>query len=220
VKKAIHIAAVLLIVALLIDQPAHAQGTLYVSNFGPGIDGGYALGNNLWLAQGFETGPDAGGYVLNSVQLDMASATGNPSGFTLSIYSAGLNGSPSADLGILSGSANPSSSGVYTYTTSGLMLAPSTDYFIVATSATPTTQGYYMWVEDLFGAGYSSVDEWLILSVAGSSNGSAWTGLRAWGFETAIYATDVPEPSTWILCLLGSGLAFYFHKHKQRLTEV
>jgi len=215
VKKAIHIAAVLLIVALLIAQSAQAQGTLYLSNLGDTAGAYVSIGSSDLIAQGFETGTDSGGYVLNSVQLGMAAASGNPSGFTVSVYSS-LNGYPSADLGTLSGSSNPSSAGVYSYTTSGLTLAASTEYFVVAMAAASPSGSYFAWVANPAESPYTSVDDWSILPDFASVNGSAWAvSERTYGFQTGIYATAVPEHSTWILCLLGGGFTFYLRTRQR-----
>jgi len=212
-----RVAITFAIAALFAAQMAQAQGTLYVSNLGQNSAGSFGIGNNMWLAQGFETGASSGGYVLNSVQVEMAAAIGNPSGFVVSLYSS-FNGSPSDNLGALGGSINPSSPGLYTYNASPLTLAPSTEYFIVATDATPTTQGIYTWVDTV--STYSSIDEWSFQTVYGSANGSDWTGLRAYAFETAIYATAVPEPPPWVLGLLGGGFAFYLRARKHSMSRV
>ena len=71
----------------------------------------------------------------------MNTASGNPSGFNVSLYSS-LSGEPYNNLGNLVGS-DPSVGGIFTYTANGLTLSPSTDYFIVLTAATPVAEGAY-----------------------------------------------------------------------------
>jgi hypothetical protein len=200
-------------------QMAQAQGTLYLSTLEQNQNQSYVIGNNLWLAQGIETGTDSGGYVLNSVQLEMVAATGNPSGFIVSIYSA-LNGDPSTDLGALNGSSNPSSAGLYTYTASSISLAPSTEYFIVATDATPTTQGYYVWSDTLFDASYTSVNDWSIQENLTSPNGSTWGGARNAGYQIEINATVIPEPSTWAMFVTGGIAILVGRRRKTHLCSL
>src|ERR1039457_5454895 len=92
------------------SQNTQAQGTItYLSNLGQASTGSRAVGSDLWLAESFLTGTNAGGYLLDSVQLGMTNASGNPSGFTLMLYSSILNFEyfPSNDLSTLSGDANP-----------------------------------------------------------------------------------------------------------------
>src|SRR5271170_5037429 len=96
---------IVLAVILLGVLNVHAQGTLYDSNLGDYFST-VPTDSSYWAAQGIETGNNAGGYLLDSAQVEMAAASGNPSGFTLSLFSA-VNGVPLQSLGVLSGSANP-----------------------------------------------------------------------------------------------------------------
>lgn len=195
---------------LLLPQFVQAQGTLYVSNLGQTPTGSAAIGSDSWIAQTFETGTNAGGYVLNSVQLLTGAASGTPSGFNVSIYTSStgsLSGQPSNNLGNLIGS-DPWSGGMFTYTASELTLSPSTVYYVVATTATPVAQGAYFWS----GANALSGDTpgssgWIIFDAYYSSaNGSSWNfNARVNVPQLGIYATAVPEPST--LALVGLGLA-------------
>jgi hypothetical protein len=198
-----------------------AQGTLYLSNLSESRPGYYDINSESWVAQGFETGVDSAGYVLDSALVGITGAgqLANLNGLNVSIYSA-LNGSPYLDLGALSGPGNPASSGPYSFTASGITLSPSTQYFIVATATTPPAQNIYSWIFNVADLPYTSVDQWAIGPNEDSANGATWSGAPGYGFEMEIYATAVPEPSTWVLCLLGGGFAFYFHKRKQRLTEM
>ena len=110
---------VTLAIGLLTQQIIPAQGTLYVSNLGQTSTGSYAVGSDSWYAAVFVTGTNVGGYLLDSVQLAMTDAAGNPSSFAVMIYSEKLPAIailPGSSLGILDGSANPSTTGIYTYT--------------------------------------------------------------------------------------------------------
>ena len=209
-----RVATTFAIATLFAAQMTQGQGTLYVSNLGQGAIGSPAIGSDKWEAQFIETGNNSGGYLLNSIQLLMNASSGSPSGFTVSIYSD-VNNTPSSDLENLSGSSNPSSGGLYTYTASGLLLSPSTQYFIVAIGATSMAQGAYTW-DNTFGSP-AGINQWAIQEgIYSLDNGLDWTVYgRNITFQSAIYATAVPEPSTWVLGLLGGGFAFYLHARKQ-----
>jgi hypothetical protein len=193
-------------IGLLLLLMAQAQGTLYVSNLGQTPTGSATVGSDSWLAQPFATGTNAGGYVLNSVQLLMDAASGSPSGFTVSIYNQSSSAPffpPMNGVGSLSGS-DPSTGGIFTYTASSFTLSPSTLYFVVVTAATPVAQGAYDW-SAVFGAtGQGS--QWIIEpGYYSSADGLSWQMSRQYAFQLAIYATELPEPAT--LALAGLGLA-------------
>ena len=95
-----------------------------------------------------ETGTNAGGYLLNSIQLAMADASGTPSGFTVMLYAypaAGGICSRGSSLGTLNGSLDP--------VTAAFTLIPrlqpsryrQTPYFIVLTAGTAVANGAYEW---------------------------------------------------------------------------
>ena len=204
---------IIIVLSVAVPLLSHAQGMIYVNNLGDAPGGSTAIGNNSWIAQEFtwegtivngtETTPNL---TLNSVQLLMDSASGNPSGFTVSIYSSHDNLLLGDSLGTLSGSANPSSSGIYTYTTPGITLSPATSYFVVVTTATPTSQGAYNW-SFVAAPGDEIANSNLVINdiYYGSSDGSSWTEhLRQEVFQMAIYATPIPEPQ--ISALFGLGL--------------
>ena len=196
---------------LLAQQTTRAQGTLtYLSNLEQSSAGNLAVGSDSWYGALFWTGNNASGYVLNTVQLGMADATGNPSGFTVMLYSL-LFGAilPGNSLGTLNGSANPSTTGIYTYTpTSNLTLSPSTDYFIVLTAGTTVANGAYEW-NYMSTLSYNPSGNWNGGGSVFSSNGSHWTGIGGTFPEFAITATAIPEPSPSWLLLLGSGIFIY-----------
>ena len=178
-----------------------AQGTLYFSNFGESPVINRAVGNDSWLAQYFITGPHLAGYVLNSAQLLMATASGSPSGFSVSIYS---KLTPTNYLGNLNGS-DPSAGGIFTYTASGIMLLPSTGYYVVVTASTPVAQGSYNWSQEMSGTGIGA-NGWGLQGFLKSSDGSSWSlDGRGRFYQLALYATAVPEPSSFALLGLASA---------------
>jgi len=186
------------------------QGALYLSNLGLTPSGNEAVASDSWLAQSFRTGTNAAGYVLNSFQLLLDQASGSPSGFTVSVYSDLTLGT---SLGSLSGSTDPSSGGVVTYTASDITLLPSTSYSIVVTATTSIAQGYYNWSTTSLG-GTAGVDGWLMTGRLSSTNGSDWNlESRVNPFQMAIYATAIPEPAMLALAALGlTTLSFWRRK--------
>ena len=202
-------------VGICLPQSILGQGTTYVSTL-PGTPiGSAAIGADSWNAQMFITGPNAGGYALDSIQLLMNAATASPSGFSVSVYSktgdphsASDRDSPQNSLGSLAG-ADPAAGGLFTYSASSLELSPSTFYFVVATAASPISQGAYNWsAVDSFGRLTIGGDGWYIPdSYYSSVNGSSWTStIRQDIFQLAINGRPVPEPSAFALCAAALAL--------------
>jgi hypothetical protein len=203
---------VALMAALLSPRMGQAQGTLYVSTLTQTPTGSAAVGSDSWLAEFFETGNNAGGYTLNSIQLGMADASGNPRGFAVMLYSeigwpVGL--APGSSLGSLSGSSSPSAAGTYAYAaTVNLTLSPNTFYFVVLTAGTTVADGAYNWSESAYPP--SSGDGWrggngIIQSINGTSGWSPTPPYQGIG-QLAISATAVPEPGVLSLVALGGLL--------------
>ncbi len=204
---------------VLAQQVSQAQGIVYLSNLGQTSTGGTTVGSDSWLATQFITGFNAGGYSLNSIQLAMADAVGDPGGFTATLYTFGgsLAGAqyPGVSLGDLNGSVNPATGGLYTYTpTSDLILSPNTSYFIVLAAGTAVAAGAYEWsVETTSSDNFSSSDDWAGFVSFESSAGSSWKTIGGSypNFivpQYAINATAIPEPG--VLSLFGLGCVFLF----------
>jgi hypothetical protein len=200
---------VLLAVGLLTHRITQAQGTVYLSNLGQTSAGSLAVGSNSWVAALFGTGTNSGGYLLDSVQLALADASGNPSGFTVMIYNLGLpraGAVPGSNLGTLTGSLSPTTAGTYIYTpTSSLTLSPSTTYFVVLTAGTAVADGAYEWSQSVNPPNAS--DGWgETLIIESSNNGLSWQA-HSGDPQFAITATAIPEPCILGLFTLG-GLFF------------
>lgn len=215
------------VVAVLAPQVIQAQGVItYLSNLEQTSTDSVAIGSDSWLAEPFVTGNNVGGYLLNSVQLEMMDTSGSPNGFTAMIYGAGNNPSavlPGTSLGTLNGSLNPVTAGTFTYTTTAnLILSPSTYYFIVLTAGTLVANGPYEW--GLAGTySYYQSGGWAVgnhLGTVGvfdsSLNGSSWILGNQGNLQFAVTATAVPEPSPSLLLLLGSGIFIYVRRAVRR----
>lgn len=226
-NKSIFAAIVFLTIDLLASQTMRAQGTTYVSNLGQTPTGSAAVASDAWIAQTFLTGSNSSGYVLNSIQLLMGTASGNPSSFTVSLYSKSgdpgrfqIPGDTPQSVGSLTGS-NPATGGLFTYTTSGFLLSPSAWYFVVVTAATPVAQGAYNW--SAVNSSTIGSDGWKIdNSYFTSTNGSSWTfHPRENVFQLGINATAVPEPSSLVfLCFGGLLLGAHQFRHAKANKKV
>ena len=220
-KKIISNSVIVFVIVFLSPQIIQAQGVVYLSNLGQAANGSLAVGSNSWLAAGFITGTNVGGYALNSVQLGMTDASNNPSGFKVMVYSevSKTGAFPGNSLGILTGSLNPTAGGIYTFIpVSGLMLSSDTTYFIVLTAGTAVANGAYGW-SFMNQSSYNPGDSWLGTVTLSSKDGTSlsWTRLGSspqYDFsQYAINATAIPEPG--VLSLLGlGGLGFLWQRRK------
>jgi hypothetical protein len=227
--KNILIGGFIVLTSILTPQFIRAQGMMtYLSTLDQPSAGSLAVGSDSWLALGFRAGSNANGYTLDSVQLAMANASGNPNGFTAFLYSAGpspgglYSSGPGINLGTFSGSLNPSTGGIYTFTAvSNLMLAQNMAYFIVLTAGTAVANGAYE-------LGYTGATN-DILSNGWVGYAGVWTSTNgALPFppprfsptygnlaQFALNATAIPEPGVLSLFGLG-GLAFLWHRRKAK----
>jgi hypothetical protein len=194
------------IAMVLSPRTAFSQGTVYLTSLGQPSVGSAAVASDSWQAVDFFTGGNPGGYVLDSVQLAMTPASGAPDDFTVMLYTdAGNIGAlPGNSLGTLSGSTDPSTGGLYTYTADSLELAPDTSYFIVVTAGTASSAGAYDWSLENTSSpntsgGWHSTDV-----LYSSSDGSYWPYPSSTVPQFDLAATAVPEPETlYLLSLPG-----------------
>jgi hypothetical protein len=205
-RKIVIGAFVGLALGLLSPRIATAQGTTtFLSNLGQTPDGNNLVGSDSWLAAGFVTGGNTGGYVLNSVLIELMDPSGVPGNLTVMLYSDRLGGiSPATSLAVLGGPVAPSTSGTYTYTPgSSLTLSPGNDYFVVVTASSMVATGSYNWSASGVN-NYNPSGGWI--SLAGgwtSSNGTSWANSSAVFSQFAINATPAPEPG--MMGLLAAG---------------
>ncbi len=124
---------------------AQEAGTL-VSNTGKATDASTNT-DDFYPAQGFITGSKAGGYVLTSIELDVATAPGTPSGATVELWSSmtmtDIDGNPEepepdARLATLTHSNGTWTTGLNTFNApADTSLLPDTTYFVFVSYAAP-----------------------------------------------------------------------------------
>ena len=125
---------------------AQEAGTL-LSNTGQTADE-HTNTDIFYPAQGFITGSRAGGYVLTSIELDVATAPGTPSGATVELWSSmtmtDIDGNnlkdpePDARLATLIHSTGTWTTGLNTFNAStDTQLLPKTTYFVYVSYAAP-----------------------------------------------------------------------------------
>lgn len=208
---------ILLVGALcLAEKNSPAQGTLYFSNLGQPFAGSLSVGSDSWWAAGFFAGTNSIlGYALNSVQLAITGATGNPAGFKVMIYDSSIF-APTirSNIANLTGNSNPTANGVYTFTPStSVTLKLGGLYHIVATVETMIGQGSYGWSFEntpppVQNGGWNG-GAW----ARSSNDGAHWTASAGNYLQFAINATAIPEPSA--LALFGLSVALLLTRRRQ-----
>ena len=132
----------------------------------------------------------------------MSSPVGNPGGLLVSLRNGGT--APGTNIFDLTG-VNPTTDGIYGYSTPSLYLAPLTIYWVVLTAESPSSGGYHRWniPQALSGPAYDTLDGWQANGYLGSVNGLNWFGERPSPFQYAVVATAVPEPATGVMLIVA-----------------
>ena len=202
--------------------PAFSQGSInYLSNLGLPSSGSVPVGANGWYAADFSTGTNGGGYSLDSIQLAMTDPSGNPGGFTVTIYT-GIDAHggifPGTGVAALSGSGNPATSGLYTYVPlSSLTLLPNMEYFVVVSAATDIASGSYSWsVANTGSPGYNTYHWGGEIFFAQSSDGVNWNYTSGTYGQFSLDATPTPEPGGVFLLAMGGLLIGVKHRNEKK----
>jgi hypothetical protein len=192
---------------------AESQGMIYlpgafpyISNVTNAVEGNVLFGANVWLAQSFQTGTTANGYVTKAILLGASGRPGSsvPSGIVATLYSDS-GGVPGIDLGDLG---------------SNIALLPGTTYWIVLANPVSTTTAFDQWAYSS-DVNYFASDNWLLgTGYVSSDSGSSWSPYNTdSSFQMGIEATPVPEPSYYALFAAGAALMLLFGKIKRTQTR-
>ena len=146
--------ATLALAMTLLFSPVRAQeAETLLSNTGQAADA-HTNTDDFYPAQGFITGSKAGGYVLTSIELDVGTAPGTPSGATVELWSSmtmtDTDGNETASEGKLEGPVPDARVATLTHSTgtwttglntfnapSDTQLLPQTTYFVFVSYAAP-----------------------------------------------------------------------------------
>jgi hypothetical protein len=225
-RKTIISGIIASVFGLLAPQIIQAQGTTYLANLEQPSAGSFAAGSDSWLSVPFVPGTNAGGYVINSLQLAMSNASGNPSGFQVMLYAAaGGGGYPGTLLSTLNGSLDPVTAGIYTYTPAATITLPIRGFYdIVLTAGTAVGNGAYEWSAAGMNS-YNPSGDWNTLGGAAggvfiSSNGSLFSWIHNGSAfpQFAIDATAVPEPGVFSLFAL-CGFFLVWRRRKAKVIN-
>ncbi len=160
------------------------------SNLGAGISWFYEVKSDNWVGQAFTT--DANSYTLDSVTLNMGTATTTGGLFSVGIYSNSL-GNPGTLLKTLTGSTNPASDSNYTFTSSGLSLTANNTYHVVASVSSGLANYSWQNTSDTTETGPWVFPNYITLS---TNQGGGWAQ-GGTNMIMSVSATPIPEPSTY-----------------------
>ena len=165
----------------------------------------------------FITGGNAGGYTLESVDVQISSVTnttGNASGdLTVTLRASDSSGNPGTLQATLSGS-NPTGAGTYTFTcpsTANCSLSPVTEYHVTLAAPNTTGNGRYVWttVSSYTAAQEPSDNGW-------SVGGSHYQSSGSWYDVTdprKTKATAALNPSLTVSSITSTGATLTLSHH-------
>lgn len=204
-------------VSLLASQLARAQGVVtYLDNTSQPIGGSNEFG---LVGFQFQTGTNAGGYTLNSIQLLFADARGNPYPGLIAYVTQDLNGSPGNWIEVFQPVANPEVAGIYTF-------MPSTNpAYYSGNSFLTNSANFWMFIGNTIGSSSGSYAlDYANTAAAAASDGwfiTGRTGIGQIGIPMfSINATPVPEPSTFALLVVALAISSLTRKSIAAPAEI
>lgn len=172
---------------------------------------------NLRLAQSFST--TANDYILSSVTLSMFMGVLNsPGTFGVELYGFNTNDSKPTTLvtggSIYSGNSSILSTSATDVVFSGLniTLVPSTQYYIVINA---NLNHALFWQYAKYPSGSGSTGYSTQYYTSSSDSGSSWSSSTlSTTYPYIMKITAVPEPSTWALAGLATGVIGFIARHR------
>lgn len=225
-----NILRTLLGTAALAGLAAGAEAAVVLGNLSVGtldyvdVTGSGAPDGSFWYATQFTTGTGAVQFHVNSLTLNFSAATTASGNFQVEIRRnvASVDGDTPGSVmsgGVLSGTADPSTAGNYSYTASTLSLLPNTDYWVVA--RVNSGDSSYSWNYAQNGNNSIASNTWDITGATAYSGDQALSWIpdnvnfeNPYKFE--IDVTAVPEPSEYAACggVAALGVAGYLRRRR------
>jgi hypothetical protein len=193
----------LLVSALLVSLPYPALGLTAVSNLDEthGTYDRHNISSSQWFAGGFDTGDED--TTLSSVSLWLYGSSSPGNTFAVSIYDDAGSWVPNNPVpgGALSGSTNPATNGLHTYT-GNVPLAANSRYWVVAS----VQNGYYGWYYTFSNADTSPMGWSIVNRSAFTHSSGSWGGANG----NVQFSVDIiPEPSALTLLTMAAlGLLY------------
>lgn len=208
-----QVARAIFVVLLSFTMAAtRSQGAVMVSNIDSNLNGLVVVTDTNWFASSFVTDNSAAAFTLDQIELSMGDVGGgSEGGFTVRIYSDSGN-TPGTLLETLSGDANPTSGGLFDYTSTGLALSTNTTYWVVVGV---TVDNIFFWnIENSAPTGTWTIPDAQSISTNGGLTWQTFTGEEGRPQMFSVSATPVPEPA--VTGLLAVGLASTLLARKRR----
>jgi hypothetical protein len=196
------------VAALLAPQSTPAQGVITcLDNTSQAIAGSMSLGASIGVQ--FQTGANPAGYMLNNIELLFVPSVGHPVGTSLYLnvfedYSGGLGNA----IALLDTKDDPTTAGLSNFQPSSIPLLDSSSQPLFLAS----NQKYWLVLLSVSGSSSSDSFELSYVNTTDAMGSDGWsiTGNTALGQigipMFSIDVTAVPEPSTFILVILGGAL--------------
>lgn len=194
--------------AALVLSAIPAASQVMVSNLGVTPDGFSDIAADSWFASPFLTGNSAPSFDLDEVQLGMDVATTGGGNFFVAIH-GDASGNVGAQIATLSGSADPLTAGVYSYSATGVTLNANTTYWIVA--GVSSGSAIYSW--NFVGAGTTSTWEILNQFTSSINPPGNWDPPSAGPQQFSV--SVVPEPGSASLAILGALAGIVLRRHRR-----
>jgi hypothetical protein len=207
-NTSVMVCATIFALWLVMTPAARADVTVFDNLNTPTPNSFLDIKASQWDAQSFTVGSVS--VPLSEVLLNLNSPTGTGGNFFVRLYGNGGSNVPGTVLQTLTGTSNPATSGIYSFSGSSLLSA-NTTYWVVA--GVTSGSGQYEWNYEL----PASVESGSTLGWTYSTDqGADWVGLFEPLLVFNMRVTGVPEPSGLVLAALGAGLGFGGYRLRKR----